>query len=87
MAWARRCALGCETWPDELLYKKCPVCGEETGRFSNADGYEIVDEETALSLKAHAEFEEFYERRCRDRGVPTDGPLPEHYVRTFKVPA
>lgn len=77
MAWARRCAIGCETWPDEILYKKCPVCGEETDRFSNAADYEIVSREEALSRKAHAEFEEYYARRCRARGIPVDGPIRE----------
>lgn len=84
MATGRRCDLGCESWPDEPIYKKCPTCGEPTKRFSNLT---VLSPEEARSKLLHTEFETFYERRCAARGVATDGRLPQHYLDTFKMPA
>lgn len=61
MAWGRRCDLGCETWPDQELYRKCPVCGEKTDRFSNA-GSDLLDEAEALVKLLYSQFEEYYRR-------------------------
>lgn len=55
MAWGRRCDLGCESWPDDDKYKKCPVCGDKTTRYTNLDP---ISEEDA----AHVLFEHFYEK-------------------------
>lgn len=54
MAWGRRCDLGCESWPDDKRYDKCPSCGRETTRYSNL---RPLDKLEAL----FAEFEAFYE--------------------------
>lgn len=54
----RRCAIGCESWPDDDLYKECPQCGEPTERFTNL--YPI-SKELAASKRNHILFEEFYE--------------------------
>lgn len=55
MAWGRRCDLGCESWPDDDKYAKCPVCGEEATRYSNL---KPLDEQEAAS----AAFDLFYAR-------------------------
>ena len=60
MAVGRRCDVGCESWPDSDNYKTCPVCGEETTRFSNL--------KPLTQPEANArEFELFYERWDADR--------------------
>lgn len=73
MAWARRCDLGCETWPDEPVYKKCAVCGESTKRFSNARESEILTASEAARLM----FEDYYERRGQ-REVLSDDDLARY---------
>lgn len=70
----RRCDLGCESWPDELIYQKCPTCGEPTTRYTNL--YPVSDEEGRSAIR-RAAFERFYEEHCRTRGVSVDGPLEE----------
>lgn len=35
-AAGRRCDLGCESYPDDVAYKTCLVCGEPTRRLNNA---------------------------------------------------
>lgn len=72
MAWARRCPMGCESWPDKALYQKCPICGEATKRSRN--GQPLSDEEAEMKL-SYMEFEKHYERYCALRGQPVDGPL------------
>jgi hypothetical protein len=74
MAWGRRCDLGCASWPDELIYGKCLDCGEPTTRYSNLTP---MDADEAKSAFSHAQFEEYYARRCRLRGIPESGPLPD----------
>lgn len=32
----RRCALVCQTWPDEPAYHQCPACGQHTAYFATA---------------------------------------------------
>lgn len=54
MAWGRRCDNGCESWPDDKRYKRCPSCGEPATRFSNL---QPLDKLEAL----YAEFEAYYE--------------------------
>lgn len=76
MAWGRRCDIGCETWPDQPIFAKCPECGEKTGRFRNL---EPMDVDEAHSIVRHKAFEHYYERRCAQRGVTVDGPLPDDY--------
>lgn len=55
MAVGRRCAAGCESWPDTGKYNKCPVCGEPTTRFSNLSP--LTQKEANIR-----EFDLFYER-------------------------
>jgi rRNA maturation endonuclease Nob1 len=52
----RRCAIGCETWPDDQKYSLCPTCGERTQRFR---GVNPLSAEEAASLKSHADFEAY----------------------------
>lgn len=73
MAWGRRCAIGCESWPDELIYQKCPECGEPTERISNLSP---IHPEEGRSILRHKAFERFYEDHCRKKGQPVEGPLP-----------
>ncbi len=68
----RRCDLGCESWPDELIYQKCPVCGEPTARYTNLNP---VDPDEARSVIRHKAFERFYEVHCQKKGQPVEGPL------------
>lgn len=76
MAWGRRCDNGCESWPDNEEFKVCPKCDEETKRFSNL---QPLDLDEARSIKAHIDFDAYYERRCARLGVPVEGPLPEKH--------
>lgn len=73
MQWGRRCDIGCESWPDEPIYQKCPICGGQTTRYSNL---EPVSQEEGRSAIRAAAFERFYEHHCRERGQTVDGPLP-----------
>lgn len=77
MAAGRRCALGCESWPDEPIYSTCPACGEPTTRATNLTP---LEPEAAQHFLLQAQFEEYYARRCALRGIPTDGPIPEETV-------
>lgn len=79
MAWGRRCASGCESWPDKLIYQKCPICGGAATRWSNLDP--ISEDEAARIM-----FELYYERRCERLGIPVDGPLPKHYEQSLPSP-
>lgn len=87
MAVGRRCTIGCETWPDEPLYVKCPICGEQTERYRDMEPLDSA-EARAIRMQEQskdavdpnvAAFEKFYARRCRARGIPVDGPLPLEY--------
>lgn len=60
----RRCAFGCESWPDDDEYNVCPKCGSETSRYRNLNP---LSEEEARSIKLHIEFEEYYEQREQER--------------------
>lgn len=73
MAWARRCDIGCETWPDDDDYDICPICGEETSRFSNG---RPLDPDEARSIRLQVEFEGYYVDYCENLGQPSDGGLP-----------
>jgi hypothetical protein len=72
MAPGRRCDLGCASWPDSDEYNECPTCGEATTRFGNLTP--LPDDE-ARTITLKIKFDEFYEARCIERGIPTDGPL------------
>lgn len=58
----RRCAIGCQTWPDHKQYALCPTCGERTRRFR---GVSPLSEEEAQSIKNHADFETYLEAHGR----------------------
>lgn len=75
---ARRCAIGCETWPDEMIFSRCSYCGEPTRRIGNLEP--TVDREEATRVKLYELFDEFYERRCASLGIPSEGPLPAETV-------
>lgn len=68
MAWGRRCDVGCASWPDEEQYAVCPVCGEETIRFSNLTPM-------TQSQANHTEFEAYYVDHCLGLNQTLDGPL------------
>lgn len=69
MAIGRRCALGCESWPDQALYSTCPLCGEKTRR---SHGLKPLSVDDANSILLHIQFERYYERRCRERQDPLE---------------
>ncbi len=68
MAWGRRCDIGCESWPDSNKYARCPLCHEETTRYTNL---KPISETVARELA----FEAYYEEHCAERGQAVDGPL------------
>ena len=70
---ARRCDIGCESWPDEMIFATCTYCGEKTTRYEKMEP--TVSREKARSVKLHELFDKFYERRCEQLGIPADGPL------------
>lgn len=70
---ARRCAIGCESWPDQPIFTICSHCGEQTRRIRNAEP--TISFEEARSIKLHELFELYYERRCAVKGIPVEGPL------------
>lgn len=71
---ARRCSIGCESWPDKAIFNTCAVCGEPTHYVYNDEPSMTLEE--AKLAKLHQLFEEFYERRCAQLGIPSEGPLP-----------
>jgi hypothetical protein len=94
MANGRRCSIGCESWPDEALYAKCPRCGEKTTRFNNLEPLTSA-EAKAIRMELQAEnaadvqrqrFEKFYADRCEKLGIPADGPLPSYYEQALPAP-
>lgn len=72
---ARRCDIGCESWPDDPIFTTCTYCGEPTTRVRNINPK--ISFEEARSIKLHELFERFYERRCKRLGIEADGPLPK----------
>lgn len=72
MPLGRRCSLGCESWPDSDKYAVCVACGEETVRHRNL---QPLDPDEAHSLKSDLEFEDYYQRRCEERNIATEGPF------------
>ena len=83
MANGRRCDIGCESWPDKPLFSKCPICGLPTECFDNL---EPLDMDEALRIKARAEFDLYYARRCEKLGIPVEGPLPREYEQALPAP-
>jgi hypothetical protein len=71
----RRCSIGCQNWPDEMIFRHCAICGELTTRINNIEP--DLEREEAISLLKEHLFERYYERWCAQRGVPVDGPLPD----------
>lgn len=65
--------MGCESWPNKPIFNTCAVCGEVTRVVQNAEPSLTLEE--AKSAKLHQLFEEFYERRCVQKGIPAEGPL------------
>lgn len=83
MAFGRRCAIGCESWPDSDEYKVCPSCLEPTKRYRNLTP---LTEDEGKFKKLHIEFEEYYERRCLDRGISANGPIADEFVASGPIP-
>jgi hypothetical protein len=75
MAVGRRCELGCESWPNKDLYKRCPECGQPTEVYRNLDP---IDDEEAESRLLHAQFVLFYTKWCKMKGYSAedDSTLP-----------
>lgn len=70
---ARRCEIGCESWPDDDIFITCSVCGERTRRVGNISP--TIPFEEARSIKLRELFDEYYARRCERMGIPAEGPL------------
>lgn len=56
------------------IFNTCAVCGEVTRYMANAEPTMTLEE--AKAAKLHELFEEYYERRCEQMGIPSEGPLP-----------
>lgn len=82
MAYGRRCAMGCATWPDHDDYGSCAVCGEPTERLSEVKPLALED---AISFKRGLDFEAFYELWCAERGQTVDGPVIDDLEAAFRV--
>jgi hypothetical protein len=72
MALGRRCDTGCESWPPDSEFVRCPQCGEPTTVYNNL---QPLDLDEAISIKRHLDFEAKYERHCEALGQGVDGPL------------
>ena len=68
----RRCAIGCEDWPDKPEYAVCAICGERTTRTRNLSP---LPEDEARSKVAHLKFEEYYEQHCAEHAQPVEGDI------------
>lgn len=79
--WGRRCALGCESWPDKLDFQKCLRCGEPTTRYSNLT---VMPLDEAEALLHRARFNAYYARRCAERHIPVAGALPDWYEKQLE---
>jgi hypothetical protein len=71
---ARRCDIGCESWPDKAIFSTCLDCGEPTERVGNIEPT-ISDEDAEVRL-LYVQFDRYYERWCAAKGQPVEGPLP-----------
>jgi hypothetical protein len=69
---ALRCSICALNWPIDKAYMTCPQCEEPTSRSGNVTA---MDVEEAVSLKAHLDFERYYEKW--DSTHPPDRLLPE----------
>lgn len=56
---ALRCSLCGLNWPLDNAYRECAQCGEPTSRSRNVTVMKSAD---AVSLKAHLDFERYYEK-------------------------
>lgn len=65
---SNRCSTCGIDWPLNSDYRRCPSCKDKTSPISNI---EALDDDEAKSLKAHYEFEHYYEKT---RGVAADAP-------------
>lgn len=70
---ALRCSICGLDWPVAAEYQKCPSCLEKTDRISNCDP---MSDDDAHSLKAHYDFERFYEE-WDDKQPPLEERCPE----------
>lgn len=68
----RRCDVGCESWPDDDEYEVCPICGEDTTRYTNLTP---ISEDEAQTIKAYMFFEGYYEDHCASKNQSVDGAL------------
>lgn len=69
---SKRCAIGCESWPNDAKFNTCPICGEATRVI---DKEPTVTPQEAQSIQLRCFFEEYYEKRCAERGISTHGPI------------
>lgn len=69
---ARRCSIGCESWPDDPMFATCTHCGEPTRRVRAKP---TISFEDARKIKLYELFDLYYERRCERLGIPPEGPL------------
>lgn len=69
----RRCAMGCQSWPDDEAYATCPICEELTRLYR---GINPLSEKDAASLANKANFERYYEHEhVQDNDPLTDEEL------------
>jgi hypothetical protein len=71
---AYRCSICGISWPFRSEYNPCPQCGDHIDRPCNATP---ISEVEAKSLKAHADFERYYEERERKKRQEADAAFLE----------
>jgi len=79
MALGRRCDNGCETWPDDQRYKRCPACGQHTTLYKGDNVDPLSESEANL-----AEFQHFYRRWDAERSPKRLSPNAANAAGRFR---
>jgi hypothetical protein len=77
--YARLCDKACQPWPDLDEYETCPVCQGPTRIHAGAKS---LPEDTAASLRKHAEFDRYY----REEWQPDEEPLTDYDLELLGIP-
>lgn len=90
----RRCEVGCETWPDDDQYERCPGCGKPTRRYRNMTPLDDSEARRAAFEYFYVEWDkrpavrlqETPEEKLRWEALyPGGRPLPEDQPKNAKT--